>query len=381
MRRSGKSTILALIKQELRNSGVSEQNVIYLNFESLRYNHLKTYQALYDEIIGLAKNISGRVYILLDEIQDVIDWEHAINSFRVDLDCDIIITGSNASLLSGELATLIAGRYVEITIFPLDFQEFLDFTAFYKNDLKLTNTEKFSGFLRYGGLPGIHQMKWEEARINQYLTDIFNSVLLKDVIAKYSIRNTALLERITLYVMDNIGNTFSAKKISDFLKSQGRKLSTETVYNYLSALEEAFFIHRVSRYDLKGKRLLETQEKYYLSDLGFRHAIMGYRSSDIAALLENVVFLELLRRGYSVYIGKLGVAEVDFIANRGDERLYIQVTYILTEDNMNREFAPLEAIADNYRKIVISTDSLIKINRNGIQQVNILDFLLENAKW
>ena len=254
-----------------------------------------------------------------------------------------------------------------------------DFSAYYENDMELSINEKFASFLRYGGLPGIHQMKWEERNINQYLIDIFNSVLLKDVIARNSIRDTALLERVTLYVMDNIGNTFSAKAISDFLKSQGRKLSTETVYNYLRALEEAFLIHKVSRYDLKGKRLLETQEKYYLSDLGLRHAVMGYRDNDIAGLLENVVYLELLRRGYSVRIGKLGATEVDFIAGCADERLYIQVAYVLTEDNISREFAPLEAIADNYRKMVLSTDSLIHMNRNGIHQKSILDFLLNTT--
>lgn len=212
----------------------------------------------------------------------------------------------------------------------------------------------------------------------QYLQDIYNSVLLKDVIARNRIRDTALLEGIVLYLMDNIGTPFSAKSISDFLKSQGRKLSTETVYHYLKALENAFLIHKVRRFDIKGRRILETQEKYYLSDLGLRHAVMGYRDNDIPGVLENTVYLELLRRGWNVHIGKQGVAEVDFVAGRTDERLYIQVCYVLTPENMDREFGPLEAIPDNYEKLVLSTDTLLRINRGGIRQKNIMDFLLES---
>jgi len=279
-------------------------------------------------------------------------------------------------MLSGELATLLAGRYIEIRVYPLDFKEYLDFTVNNAGETNLPAQEHFADFLRFGGLPGIHQMKWEENRIMQYLADIYHSVLLKDVIARNRIRDVSLLENIVRYVMDNIGNLFSAKAVSDFLKNQGRKLSTETVYNYIKALEEAFLIHKASRYDIKGKRLLETQEKYYISDLGLRHALIGYNNNDISGLLENVVYLELRRRGYKVNIGKQGVAEVDFVADRGDDRLYVQVTYVLTEDNIEREFAPLEAIMDNYEKIVISTDSLFSFNRNGIRQRNIIDFLL-----
>lgn len=377
MRRSGKSAILELIRQELLARGINVQNIIFMNFESLRYDSLKNYKALYAELSAKIQQTDGRIYILLDEIQEVEAWEQVVNSLRVDFDCDIYITGSNAKLLSGELATLLAGRYVEIQVYPLDFKEYLDFAAQNAEESKLTKQEHFENFLRFGGLPGIHQMKWEEKRIMQYLHDIYNSVLLKDVIARSKIRDTALLESIVLYLMDNIGNTFSAKTISDFLKSQGRKLSTETVYNYLKALEAAFLIHKVERFDIKGKRILETQEKYYLSDLGLRHAVMGYRDNDIAGVLENTVYLELLRRGFSVNIGKQGVAEVDFVADRADDRRYIQVCYILTPENTEREFAPLEAIADNYEKTVISTDTLLNINRGGIRRKNIVDFLLE----
>ena len=376
MRRCGKSALLELTKEELQTRGVLKENIIYINFESLRYEHLKEYHALYQEVSKRADEIEGKVYILLDEIQEVIGWEQAINSFRIDFDCDIYITGSNAKLLSGELATLLAGRYVEIRVYPLGFDEYLQFAELNEEEKGLSKQEHFINYLRFGGLPGIHQMKWEESRITQYLSDIYNSVLLKDVISRNKIRDTALLESIIHYLMDNVGNTFSAKTISDFLKSQGRKLSTETVYNYIDALEGAFLIYKASRFDIKGKRILETQEKYYLADLGLRHAVIGYRDNDIAGVLENVVYIELLRRGYSIHIGKQDVAEVDFVANYRDERLYVQVCYVLTEQNTDREFGSLEAIADNYEKVVLSMDSLLRINRGGIRQKNLVDFLL-----
>lgn len=326
-----------------------ESNIIAINFESLRYEALRDFRALYAEISKRAESVNGMLYVLLDEIQEVESREKVINSLRVDFNCDIYVTGSNATLLSGELATLLAGRYVEIRVYPLDFQEYLDFAAANPDEAGLSRQEQFADFLRFGGLPGIHQMKWEEGRVMQYLQDIYNSVLLKDVIARNRIRDTALLEGIVLYLMDNIGNPFSAKSISDFLKSQGRKLSTETVYHYLKALENAFLIHKVRRFDIKGRRILE-----------------------------NTVYLELLRRGWNVHIGKQGVAEVDFVAGRTDERLYIQVCYVLTPENMDREFGPLEAIPDNYEKLVLSTDTLLRINRGGIRQKNIMDFLLES---
>ena len=377
MRRCGKSVLLELTKQELLNRNVPPENIIMINFESLRYENLKDYKALYNAIMDKAEKLSGKIYILLDEIQEVANWEEAINSFRVDLDCDIYITGSNARLLSSELATLLAGRYVEIKIFPLTFKEYLQFAASNSAEAKFSREEHFRNFLRFGGLPGIHQMKWDSVRIYQYLTDIYNSVLLKDVISRNSIRDTALLERIIVYLMDNVGNTFSAKTISDFLKSQGRKLSIETVYNYLKALESAFLIYKVSRFDLKGKRILETQEKYYLADLGIRHAVLGYRDNDIAGLLENIIYNELTCRGFEINIGKQGVTEVDFIANKRDARLYLQICYVLTPENTEREFYPLETINDNYEKLVLTTDTLLDINRHGIRQKNIVEFLLE----
>ena len=250
VRRSGKSALLLLTIEELIKRGIPRENIIHINFESLKYEQLKDFRLLYEEISRRAENASGRVYILLDEIQEVADWEKAVNSLRVDFDCDIYITGSNAKLLSGGLATLLAGRYVEIHVYPLDFKEYLDFARENPEEAKYDKQQNFANFIRYGGLPGVHQMKWEQEPLMQYLTDIYNSVLLKDVIQRYKIRDTALLESIAIYLMDNIGNTFSAKTISDFLKSQGRKLSTETVYNYLKALEDAFLVHKVPRFDM-----------------------------------------------------------------------------------------------------------------------------------
>ena len=377
MRRTGKSALLEMTIDELIQRGVRKENTFYANFESLRYEKLKDYRALYEAVSQAAEAADGKLYILLDEIQEVTEWEKAVNSFRVDFDCDIFITGSNAKLLAGELATLLAGRYVEIRVYPLSFAEYLDFANADDTRAKQSRQEHFADYLRFGGLPGIHQMKWEEPLIMQYLADIFRSVLLKDVIQRSGIRDTALLESIALYLMDNIGSIFSAKTISDFLKNQGRKLSTETVYTYIKALESAFLIHKVSRFDIKGKRMLETQEKYYLSDLGLRHAILGYRDNDISGVLENLVYLELLRRGYAVSIGKQGVAEVDFVANRMDDRLYVQVCYVLTEDNTEREFSSLQAIPDNYEKVVLSTDSLLSFNRNGVRQKNVTEYLLK----
>lgn len=376
MRRSGKSALLKLTGEALIENGVSPDNIITMNFESLQYGDITEYRAFYQFVKTKIESIQGKAYLMFDEIQDVEGWEKAVNSFLVDFDCDIYVTGSNAKLLSSELATYIAGRYVEIVVYPLSFAEYLDFTKV--NGVELSRDQHFSNFLRFGGLPGIHRMDWEPEQLDQYLEGIYNSVLLKDVISRNHIRDTALLEKIILFLMDNIGNTFSAKTISDFLKSQGRKLSTETVYNYLRALESAFVIYKVPRYDIKGKRILETQEKYFLNDLGLRHAIMGYRENDISGILENVVYLELLRRGYTVTIGKQDTKEVDFVAVHRDEKLYVQVCYLLADDTVTkREFSPLVAIDDNYEKLVLSMDKTFDFNIEGIRRKNLIDFLMD----
>lgn len=378
MRRSGKSMILKLIHEELKKQGVPEKNIIYINFESLIFMDIKDFETLYKYIIDKTANISGRFYILLDEIQEVKAWEKAINSFLVDLDADIYITGSNANLLSSELATYIAGRYIEIKIYPLSFQEYIDFAIENNKEKPLSLDEYFNQYLNFGGLPGIHILNYSKEEIYQYLADVYNSILLRDVIARNNIRDIELLERVVLYIMDNIGNTFSAKNISDFLKNQGRKLSIETIYNYLKALENAFIISKVQRYDIKGKNILETQEKYYLSDLGFRHAKLGYQSNDISGYLENIVYLELLRRKYKANIGKQGNKEIDFIASFRDEKLYLQVTYLLASpETIEREFSVLNSIKDNYPKMVLSMDNLPESNIEGIKRKKIIDFLLE----
>ena len=378
MRRSGKSMILKLIQEELQNMGIVKENIIYMNFESLTFMDIKDFEELYKHIIEKTSDKKGKIYILLDEIQEVKGWEKAINSFLVDLDVDIYITGSNANLLSSELATYIAGRYVEIKIYPLSFQEYIDFVSENNKENPLSLDEYFTQYLNFGGLPGIHIFNYNKEEIYQYLVDVYNSILLRDVIARNNIRDIELLERVVLYIMDNIGNIFSAKSISDFLKNQGRKLSVETIYNYLKALENAFIISKVRRYDIKGKNILETQEKYYLSDLGFRHAKLGYQSNDISGYLENIVFLELLRRKYKVNIGKQDNKEIDFVANLRDENLYLQISYLLASpETIEREFSPLKSIKDNYPKIVLSMDNLPESNIEGIKRKRIIDFLLE----
>ena len=378
MRRSGKSMILKLIQEELEKMGIVKENIIYMNFESLVFIDIKDFEALYKHIIKKTFNKKGKIYILSDEIQEVKGWEKAINSFLVDLDVDIYITGSNANLLSSELATYIAGRYIEIKIYPLSFQEYIDFASENNKKTPLSIDEYFYQYLNFGGLPGIHIFNYNKEEIYQYLADVYNSILLRDVIARNNIRDIELLERVVLYIMDNIGNTFSAKSISDFLKNQGRKLSIETIYNYLKALENAFIISKVQRYDIKGKNILETQEKYYLSDLGFRNAKLGYQSNDISSYLENIIFLELLRRKYKVNVGKKNNKEIDFIANLRDENLYLQVTYLLASpETIEREFSPLKAIKDNYPKMVLSMDNLSESNIEGIKRKRIIDFLLE----
>jgi predicted AAA+ superfamily ATPase len=384
MRRSGKSVILMLLREELARHGGAER-VLYLNFESQDLSGLENSQALYGYIKefirekGQAEG-SGRFYILLDEVQRIPSWERTAASLRVDFDCDIYITGSNASLLSGELYTLLAGRFVVIPVYPLSFAEHLLFTRLMGEDGGKDQARQFLDYLRFGGLPGIHEMNINSQAVFPYLRDIFNSVMLHDVIARYRIRDIELLERIVKFLMDNRGNIFSAKSISDFLKSQGRKLGVETVYNYLKALEEAFLIRRVGRYDIRGKRQLETREKIFFEDHGIQHAIQGFRNEDIPGLLENVVFMELKRRGFEVYTGQLDGKEVDFIALRREERLYIQVCYLLADKTVaDREFGPLLAIRDHHPKMVLSMDQFWDSNQEGIVRKHIADFLLEGS--
>lgn len=378
IRRSGKSIMLQLIQQELEKRGIPRDHLISYNFESLAFAPLCTAQALYQEVVERTKGLSGKVYLFFDEIQEVENWEKAINSFRVDLNADIYITGSNAKLLSGELATYLAGRYVEFVIYPFSFCEFLEMIHTLTPSISVS--EGFRQYLLFGGMPYLGELQYNQTAAKQYLQDLYNAVELKDIIKRNAIRDVDLLERILMYVTANIGQTFSATTISKYLKNEGRRVAPETVMNYLRAGEEAFLFYPVKRQDLVGKKLLSVQEKYYIADHGIREAVFGGNLRDINLVLENIVFLELLRRGYQVTVGKFKDKEVDFIAQKQEKRIYIQVTYLLaSEETVRREFGVYEEIRDNYPKYVVSMDEIDR-SQNGIIHKNIWDFLLDE-KW
>lgn len=378
IRRSGKSVMLALIQEKIMASGVDRAQFISINFENMSNACLCTAQALHDEIIRRAAQISGKVYLFFDEIQEVQDWEKCINSFRVELDCDIYITGSNAKLLSGELATYLAGRYVEFVIYPFSFDEFIQLyrTIFPEADVRTC----FNRYLTAGGMPYLANLRYEETACRQYLQDLFNSVELKDIVQRNKVRDVDMLERIITYATANIGTTFSSTAISKYLKSEGRSVSPETVLGYLKACTDAFLFYQVKRQDLRGKKILTVNEKYYMADHGVREAVFGGNQRDINLVLENIVYLELRRRGYDVTVGKMGDNEIDFICELQGNRLYIQVAYLLaSEDTIRREFDVYERVRDNYPKYVLTLDEF-DMSRNGIKHQNIRDFLLEK-EW
>lgn len=375
LRRSGKSVMLELIKEELiEHHGVAKDQIIALNFENMNNMHLCTATSLHESIKQMIESIEGKAYLFLDEIQEVEEWERCINSFRVEFDCDIYITGSNAKLLSGELATYLAGRYVEFVIYPFSFREFLEM-----NQSEESHPDVMSLFQKYllqGGMPFLANLSGNQLAINQYLQDVYNSVVLKDVVKRNSIRDVDLLERIITYVLANIGHPFSATSISKYLKSENRKVSHDTVLNYIKACEEAFLFYRVSRKDLVGKKLLSVNEKYYVVDHGLREAVYGKNTVNIDQILENVVYMELLRRNYMVTVGKSGTKEIDFVCEKQNEKIYIQVSYLLaSEETINREFGVYSSIRDNYPKYVVSLDEF-DMGRDGIKHLNIRDFLL-----
>lgn len=378
IRRSGKSVMLHLIQEELIESGIAKENFISLNFESMRNAHLCTAEALHEQIMRQASSINGKVYLFFDEIQEVKDWERAINSFRVELDCDIYLTGSNAKLLSGELATYLAGRYVEFVIYPFSFKEFLEL---YNNVYPSADTrEAFNAYLTIGGMPYLSNLRYEENACRQYLKDLFNSVELKDVVKRNNIRDVDMLERIVAYITANIGTSFSATSISKYLKSEGRNISTETVLNYLKACTDAFLFYQVKRQDLQGKKILTVNEKYYVADHGIREAIFGGNMKDINLVLENIVYMELLRRGYSVTVGKVNDKEIDFVCEKKDDKLYVQVAYLLaSEETVKREFGVLMEVRDNFPKYVVTLDEF-NMSRDGIKHRNIREFLLAD-EW
>jgi len=378
IRRSGKSVLLMQLKQELIHKGVPEENIIYINFESFEFSDITEAKALYRYVKAGRKN-NEKYYLLFDEIQEVIQWEKAINSFQVDFDADIYITGSNSHLLSSELATLLSGRYIQIPVFTLSFEEYLSFRKNYLSAPLKNRYDEFENFLRTGGFPVVHTGNYTNEEIYKIVNDIYSSVILRDVLQRYKIRDIELLERVVKYVFDNIGNKFSAKNVADYFKSQNRRLDLNTVYNYLNALESSYIIHRVSRYNIKGKEILKTNEKYFVGDPSLLYALTGYKDRFISGVLENVVMLELKRNGYQVYTGKLDTLEVDFIAEKQNKKLYLQVSYQIAEKStLEREYKPLLKIKDHYPKYVITMDKVWNDTIEGIQHLHIADFLLSD---
>lgn len=378
MRRSGKSVMLELIKNELVEMGCNPTNFISINFEQMSNEKLCTAQALYQEISERISGLEGKVYFFFDEIQEVKDWEKCINSCRIDFDCDIYITGSNAKLLSGELATYLAGRYVEFVIYPFSFEEFYEIGK--QKNLFPDEATAFRNYVSLGGMPFLYNLSYEVDPSMQYLKDIYNSVVLKDIVKRNNIRDVDQLERIIAYVVANIGHSFSATSLSKYFKSENRAISNDTILNYTKACIDAFLIYKISREDLTGKKILSVNEKYYLADHGIREAVYGNNNRDLDQVLENIVCLELLRRGYDITVGKNGNKEIDFIAHRKNKKIYIQVSYLLaSQETVEREFGAYKGIQDNYPKYVVSMDEF-DMSRDGIIHYNIRKFLLSH-EW
>lgn len=373
IRRCGKSVMLELIKEELILQGMDESCFLSINFETKSVEYVKNADDTYTYIKSFVSMNQGKSYLFLDEIQELEHWETMVNSCMIDFDTDIYITGSNAKMLSGELATYLGGRYVEFKIYPFSFGEVLNMMP------DQNAAEVFQTYLTRGGMPFLYQFPLDEISAKQYLNDIYSSIILKDIVERNHVRDLEQLKRLILYLIANIGNTFSVTSVVKYLKNEKRSMSTETIYNYLDFCQASCMLHLVSRENIMGKELLRSQEKIYLSDHGLREAIYGNNLRDINQTLENIVFMELLRRGYAVTVGKAALKEVDFVAKSGANRIYVQVTYLLaTEDTVEREFTALEIIPDNYPKYVVSMDEISR-SRNGIKHLNIRDFLL--AEW
>ena len=374
IRRAGKSVMLELVKNELKESGIGEENFLCINFEQFSNSQFLDVESLYKKITDFQKNTKGKIYLFFDEIQEVDGWEKCINSCRIDFDCDIYITGSNAKLLSGELTTYLAGRYVEFVIYPFSFAEFFEM-----NLIKNPNADKatcFMQFLKTGGMPFLSNFPDDDSAKSQYLIDIYNSVVLKDVVKRNNIRDVDTLERIVAYAFSNIGHIFSATSLSKYFKSENRKISHDTILNYLKFCSDAFLFYKINRYDLEGKKIVTVNEKYYCADHGLREALLGKNIQNIDQVLENIVCLELLRRNYKVYVGKKGDLEIDFIAEKQGKKIYIQVAYLLAnEETIKREFSVYNFVKDSYPKYVVSMDDL-DFSQNGIIHKNIKDFLL-----
>lgn len=375
MRRAGKSTLLNMLAEDLKEQGIRDEQIVRINFESMDFDVIRDYRQLYAYI--KEKRIPEAMYLLLDEIQQVDSWERAINSLFMEGGVDIYITGSNANMLSSDLSTLLAGRYVEIQVFPLSFQEYL---LFLPQEARENKSEAFENYMKYGGLPLIPSLPQENDTMEMFLAGIYNTVLMKDVIQRNAVRDPALLENIVRFLADNVGNPVSSSKVAGYLTSQGRKTAAATVDNYLQMLTKAYIFYRAQRYDIKGKMYLKTQEKYYIVDNGLRNALLDFRQGDYGHVLENIVYLELLRRGYHVAIGKVGTLEVDFVASKAERKVYYQVSASVLDDaTRERELKPLEAIPDAYEKVLLTMDRTFIRDFEGIRNINIVDWLLEDG--
>ncbi|MBE6093308.1 MAG: ATP-binding protein [Selenomonas ruminantium] len=373
MRRCGKSVMMELLQAELKTGGIRPEQILSLNFEDLSNADLCNAVSLNNWVQEQAKEIDGKVYLFLDEIQEVQGWEKVVNSLRVSMDIDIYVTGSNAKILSGELSTYLAGRYVQFVIYPFSYREFL------LGQVADDSGKMFQKYLLMGGMPFLLTLDYQTEAARVYLKDAYNSVLLKDIVQRNKLRDTDLLERIIRYALSSVGQTFSASSIVKFLKSEQRKVSNDTVLNYLNACTAAYLFYKIPRQDVQGKKILAVNEKYYIADHGIREAVYGRNVKDIQQVLENIVCMELLRRGYKVTVGKAGTQEIDFIAERAAEKIYVQVTYLLAgEETIQREFGVYRHVQDNFPKYVVSMDEL-DFSQNGIKHMNVREFLLSDS--
>ena len=375
IRRCGKSTILKMIMERLRDCGIPENRIVSYRFDSMEYEDM-TAKQMYTELKGkLCQN--GRTYFFLDEVQEIQGWEKVVNSLQSDFDVDLYVTGSNSRMMSSEICTYLTGRYVAFRIYTLSFREYLTFKGQYTTVGE--PRQELANYIRLGGFPATHLQNFSQDEVYTIVRDIYNSTIFSDIVKRNQVRKVDQLERVIKYTFNNIGNTFSAKSISDYLKAEHRAIDNETVYGYLEKLEKAYLLHRCSRYDLQGKELLKTPEKFYLADTSLRYAVLGYNADTVAASLENVVYLELCRRGYTVNIGKTADGEIDFVATRQNEKLYVQVTERITsEKTEHREYDRLLDIRDNYPKFVLRTDDFAGGNYEGIQTMHVADFLLSD---
>lgn len=370
IRRCGKSTILEMLKEDLIKSGISADHIISMRYTSEDFDDGMTDKDMYNGIKNKMTD-GGRYYLLLDEVQEINGWEKAINSLLENTDADIYVTGSNSKLMSSEISTYLTGRYISIPVFTLSFAEFIEF----KKESGRTPKDLLNEYIRTGGFPIVALGDFDERSAYQIAEGIYNSVVTNDITRRHNITNFDLFNRVVKYIVENVGKTFSANAIVKFLKSEGRSLSVETVYNYLEWLEKAFVIYRCQRYDLQGKSVLKTQEKFYLADASLKYCIMGFNPKSVAAMLENIVYFELRRKGYDVYIGKKDTKEIDFVAVRRDERIYVQVCRNLPEES-DREVVNLLEIKDHYPKYVVTLDELAGGNVNGVKIMHLADFLL-----